>query len=154
VLPDDVVDLLESGCATFLGAVDADGRPVASHTTGIRVVEDGTRLRVMVNRADRDAIGALEASGVVAVGATDVHTLRSLQVKGRVIGVEPATAEDRIRTDAYIAAFSQAVYETDGIDVELMRQALPRDFVALVTTIEDVFDQTPGPRAGTNLART
>jgi hypothetical protein len=35
-----------------------------------------------------------------------------------------------------------------------MRQALPRDFVALVTTIEDVFDQTPGPRAGTNLART
>jgi hypothetical protein len=154
VLPDDVVDLLESGCATFLGAVDADGRPVASHTTGIQVVEGGTRLRVMVNRADDAAIAALQATGVVAVGATDVYTLRSIQVKGEVVAVEPATAEDRIRTDAYIAAFSQAVYETDGTDVALMRRAIPSDFVALVTTIEDVFDQTPGPHAGTNLART
>jgi predicted pyridoxine 5'-phosphate oxidase superfamily flavin-nucleotide-binding protein len=154
VLPDDVVALLESGCSTFVGAVDADGRPVASHTTGIQVVEDGTRLRVMVNRADEEAIAALQASGVVAVGATDVYTLRSIQVKGRVVGVEPATAEDRIRTDAYIAAFSHAVYETDGTDVDFMRRALPADFVALVTTIEDVFDQTPGPHAGTNLART
>jgi hypothetical protein len=154
VLPDDVVALLESGCATFLGAVGADGRPVASHTTGIRVVEDGSRLRVMVNRADEEAIAALQATGVVAIGATDVYTLRSIQLKGRVVGVEPATAEDRIRTDAYIAAFSEAVYDTDGTDVALMRRAMPSDFVAVLTTIEDVFDQTPGPHAGTNLART
>jgi hypothetical protein len=153
VLPDDVVALLESGCSTFLGAVDPDGRPVASHTTGIQVVEDGTRLRVMVNRADHEAIAALEPGGAVAVGATDVYTLRSIQLKGRVVGTETATAEDRIRTDAYIAAFADAVHETDGTDVELMRRALPEDFVAVVTTIEDVFDQTPGPQAGTNLTR-
>jgi hypothetical protein len=153
VLPDDVVALLESGCSTFLGAVGADGRPVASHCMGIQVVEDGTRLRVMVNADEAEAIADLQATRVVALGATDVYTLRSIQVKGAVVAVEPVTAADRVRTDAYIAAFSQAILETDGTEWELMRRAIPRDFVALVMTIEDVFEQTPGPQAGTNLVR-
>jgi hypothetical protein len=115
------------------------------------VVEDGTRLRVMVNADEAEAIEALQATRVVALGATDVYNLRSIQVKGAVVTVEPVTAEDRIRTDAYIAAFSQAIHETDGTEWELMRRAIPRDFVALVMTIEHVFEQTPGPQAGTNL---
>jgi hypothetical protein len=154
VLPDDVVALLESGCSTFIGAVEPDGAPVASHCMGVQVVDDGTHLRVMVNGEEEHAIAALQATGVVALGATDVYTLRSIQVKGRAVRVEPVTADDRVRTDRYIAEFLHAIHETDGTEHDLAKRAVPRKLVALVMTIAEVFEQTPGPQAGTVLSGT
>ncbi len=146
----EVVDLLESGAATILGTVDADGMPFAMHAMGIKVLDDGT-LRVALNAEETQAVENLRTTGVVALGATDVPTLRSVQVKGRTVTVEPLTAEDRIRTDRYVAAFFRAVHETDGTPLELLRRLRPRDFVALVMTVEELYDQTPGPQAGASL---
>jgi hypothetical protein len=153
VLDADVVALLESGCATFLGTVDGDGNPVAAHCMGIEVLDDGARVRVMVNAEEPEVLADLADAGPVALGATDVSTFRSVQLKGRAEGIEPVTAADRIRVDRYVAGFFGAVHDTDGTDVELLRRLLPRELVALVMTVESVFDQTPGPQAGTSLAR-
>ena len=154
VLDPDVVALLESGCSTFLGTVDADGNPVATQCMGVQVMDDGASVRVMVNAEEQEVLDDLAAPGSVALGATDVHTLRSVQVKGRALGVEPVTAEDRIRADRYVAGFFQAVHETDGTDVDLLSRLVPRELVALAMTVDAVFDQTPGPQAGTRLERT
>jgi hypothetical protein len=154
VLDADVVALLESGASTFLGSVDADGNPVATHCMGIEVLGDGSEVRVMVNAEEAEVLADLATTGAVALGATEVSTLRSVQLKGRALRVEPVTAQDRIRFDRYVAEFFGAVHETDGTDVEVLRRLLPRELVALVMTVESVFDQTPGPQAGASLART
>jgi len=153
VIEPDVAALLESGCATFVGTVDGDGNPAASHSIGVRVLDGGTRLRVMLNAEETQILENLRTTGVVALGATDVPTLRSVQVKGRAVLVEPVTVDDRIRTDAYIAEYFEAIHNTDGTRVELLHRLVPRDFVALVMTVEDLYDQTPGPQAGARLSR-
>jgi hypothetical protein len=150
VLDPDVVALLESGCSTFLGTVDGDGNPVAGHCLGVQVTGPA-EVRVMVNAEQDEVLADLGAPGAVSVGATDVHTLRSVQLKGRTVRVEPVTADDRIRTDAHAAAFFQAVHDTDGTDVDVLRRYRPRELVALVMRVDAVFDQTPGPQAGTRL---
>ncbi|MGZ4688874.1 MAG: hypothetical protein ACXVKA_01380 [Acidimicrobiia bacterium] len=149
----DVVALFESGCATFVGTVDAEGNPAAAHAMGIQVLGDG-RLRIVLNAEEIQVLDNLREMKVVALGSTDVPTLRSVQTKGRAVLVEPVTAEDRIRTDAYLAEFFHAINVTDGTPLELLARLVPRDFVALVMTVDELFDQTPGPQAGASLSRT
>lgn len=148
-----VAALLESGCATFVGTVDGDGNPAAAHAVGARVLAGGTQLRVILNAEETQVLDNLRDTGVVALGATDVPTLRSVQVKGRAVLVEPVTVDDRLRTDAYIAAYFEAINQTDGSSIELLHRLVPRDFVALVMTVEELYDQTPGPQAGASMSR-
>ena len=150
----DVVALLGSGCATFVGTVDADGNPAAAYGMGALVSEDGSELRIVVGAEETQVLENLRSTGVVALGATEVATLRSVQVKGRALRVEPVTAEDRIRTDHYLAAYFDEINRTDGSPVELIRRLVPRDFVAFVMTVDELYDQTPGPQAGSALSRT
>ncbi len=154
VIEPDVVALLESGCSTFVGTVDANGNPAAAHALGIQVLDGGAHLRVILNGEEHQVLDNLRSTAVVALGATDVPTLRSVQVKGRTVLIEAVTAEDRIRTDAYLARFFTAVHETDGIEVDVLRRLVPREFIAAVMTVEELFDQTPGPQAGASLSRT
>jgi hypothetical protein len=151
VIEPDVVALLESGCSTFVGTVGADGSPSASHAIGIQVLDGGTKLRVVLNAEEHEALANLDSTAVVALGATDVTTLRSVQVKGRALSVEPATVDDRLRTERYTAEFFQALNETDGTPIELPARLVPRDFVVLEMTVDEHFDQTPGPQAGARL---
>jgi hypothetical protein len=153
VIQPDLAALLESGCATFIGTVDADGRPAAAHAMGALVQADGTKLRVLLSAEETQVLDNLRATGVVAIGATEVPTLRSVQLKGRADSVEPATAEDRIRKDRYLAEYFDTITSTDGTPPELLRRLVPRDFVALVMTVEELYDQTPGPQAGASLGR-
>ena len=146
----EVVALLESGASTMIGTVDADGKPAGMHAVGIKILDDGT-LRVAINAEEPEILENLRTTGVVALGATDVPTLRSVQVKGRALAVEPVTAEDRIRAEHYLATFFQAVHDTDGTPLELLARLVPRDLVALVMTVEELYDQTPGPQAGASL---
>jgi hypothetical protein len=153
VLEPDVVALLESPCATFVGTVDGEGNPAAAQAMGATVIEDGTRLRVILNAEETQVLENLADTGAVALGATDVPTLRSLQVKGRAVLVEPVTVADRLRTDAYLADYFETISQTDGSRVDLLRRLVPRDFVALVMTVDELYDQTPGPQAGASLGR-
>lgn len=149
-----MVALLESPCSMFVGTVDGAGNPAAAHAMGARVLEDGERVRVVLNAEEHQVLDNLQATGVVALGCTDVPTLRSMQVKGRAMLVEPITAEDRIRTDRYLAELFVTINATDGSPIELLRRLVPRDFVAMVMTVEELYDQTPGPQAGASLGRT
>jgi hypothetical protein len=153
VIDPDVVTLLESGSATFVGSVDAAGNPAAAYGMGALVLGDGAELRVILGAEERQVIENLQETGAVAVGATDVPTLRSVQIKGRAQLVEPVTPEDRIRINRYIAEYFDTINRTDGTPVELLHRLVPRDFVAFVMTIEEIFDQTPGPQAGSVLSR-
>jgi len=153
VIDPDVVELLGSACATFVGTVDADGAPAAAYGMGVLVSDDGSELRVVVSSEEARVLDNLRSTGVVAIGATDVFTLRSVQVKGRALRVEPVTAEDRIRTERYLAGYFDRVHQTDGTPLEKIRRMQPRDYAAFVMTVDELYDQTPGPQAGAALSR-
>lgn len=150
MLEPEVADHLVSPGSVIIGTVDADGIPWAGHGYGVRV-EDGERLRVVINAEEPRLLADLGTSGVVAVAVTDVVSFRSIQVKGRVVSVEPARVEDRTLADAWMAAFFADVHETDGTPIELLERLRARELGCLVLTIDELYDQTPGPQAGAAL---
>jgi hypothetical protein len=142
---------LEGGGALLVGTVEADGTPCAARGWGITVLtgdEPGMRVQVVLDASDERALRALAATGAVSVTATDVRTLRSIQVKGLAAPVEAATAADVALARRYCDDFFRAVNEADGIDVALLERLVPAAYVTCEVTVHHRFDQTPGPGAG------
>jgi hypothetical protein len=142
---------LESGTAHVVGMLRADGRPFVTRGWGMCIDDATCTGRIIVSGVEVAALGYGDnaiAGAPVAVTATDVRTLRSIQLKGPVIGFEAVTDDDRERVAAYCDDFFTAVVETDGIPPVLMARTIPDDVVACRFEITEAFDQTPGPGAG------
>lgn len=153
VIDDGVATHFESGDRSMVMAtLGADGTPRASRAWGFKFEAGGERFRALVAADDAVAIANLRATGVVALTAASVPTLAALQLKGRVVSVEEADDTDRARFARYKEMFFEAVHVTDATnDVDAIARMAPRDVVAVVATADSVFDQTPGPTAGSRL---
>ena len=96
----------------------------------------------------------LEATGRIAITVTDVETLRSAQVKGRLARFEPATDADVRAHERSFAALADAIHRVEGTDPALFANRKPGPLTAVIATLDEVYDQTPGPAAGVRLAPT
>ena len=155
MLDDDTRALLEAGSSTIIGILGADGAPFATRGWGSLVLDgEPLRMRVVVGAgafasAGR-ALGSTERFAIAATGA-DVHTLHSVQVKGTVVAVEPADDDDLARFAAFCDDFFRAVEETDNIARAGIERIVPSDLWACTFEIDEVYDQTPGPSAGSRI---
>ena len=147
VLDDEMVRFLHGGCALIVCTLDADGEPYASRAWGLTVLSarDEVRVRLLVKPED-------VAAGRIAITATDVPTLRSLQLKGRIVDVQPMNDTDLAKSGQYIDDFYDDIVGTDHIPRDLLERVRPTEFVACVVVVEEMYNQTPGPRAGTSVA--
>lgn len=153
VIDGDVAAHFESGDRSMVMATLApDGTPHASRAWGVKVEPGGDRFRALVASDDAVALANLHATGVVALTAVSVPTLAALQVKGRVVRVQDADDADHERFARYKEMFFEAVHVGDqSNDVETIAHMAPCDVVAVVATAHTVFDQTPGPGAGSRV---
>jgi hypothetical protein len=144
----DVLSILDAGTSLIVGTVGPDGEPRATRAFALTVVDvDGDVVRVVVSADDPDLSDHL-ATGLIAVTAADVRTLRSVQLKGRIVGVEPSGVDDEAVAAEHSGRFFQAIHETDGHDLSAIRQLLPLQTVCVEIAVDELFDQTPGPDAG------
>jgi hypothetical protein len=143
--------MIEAGAGILLGTVDDDGAPRGVRAWAAWVVDaDEQRLRVVFTGDDPVVVASLEGRKV-AVTAGNVRTLRSVQMKGRVVSVEQPTTADMEITDQHIEWFFEAVHATDGNPVELLRSMLPCSYLVVEMIVDEQYDQTPGPTAGNAL---
>ena len=150
MLRPDELALLESGVSLIVGTVDGDGAPDATRAWGVRGDPDG--LRVLCDEAAGVSVANLRAGGRIAVTGVDVVTLRSIQVKGRALAVEAATADDRAVFREYCDEVVAAISRVQGVPPDLPRRLMPARLLAVTCSVDAVFDQTPGPSAGDQLA--
>jgi hypothetical protein len=144
----------ESGCALLVGTVSADGEPHAGRGWGLDVLsEEPLRIRVLLDAEDVATVERAAEGGAIAVTATSVRTLHSVQLKGRATSVE-ADAGDAARAQRYIAAFFHDIQDTDGTTMDLLDRFVPLGYVGCTVEVEERFDQTPGPAAGAAIGRT
>lgn len=148
----DEAKVLESGTSAVVGTVAADGAPDASRSWGCWTLDGGRRIRFLLPERDATALANLRSVGRVALTATEVDTLESVQVKGQATVVGPATADDLALHRRYVEEFLRNVHEADGTPIDLLRGMVPRGLVAVEAEVEGVWDQTPGPTAGRSLA--
>jgi hypothetical protein len=155
MLEPDAVDLLESGCAMLVGFITASGTPFASRGWGLQVLDGGTRARVLVGSDEVARLGyppGVEISTVVAVTGCNVLTLRSMQLKGPIVTIEPANDDDLERSATYCDAFFDDVAVVDSVPRYLMERLVPATKLACTFEIVEAYDQTPGPNAGAPVA--
>jgi len=144
---------LHTGCALIIGTTTVDGDPYASRGWGMAVVDAERGLMRLVLMADDLAVlGRDGATPALAVTAADVRTLRSIQLKGRVMALEAAEADDLDRADRYADAFFDDIEATDGTSRHLLERLRPGRYAACVFQVEELYDQTPGPSAGAPMA--
>jgi hypothetical protein len=145
---------LEGGCAIIVGAVLDDGAPHATRGWGLTLLPgEPARARLLLAADDSVGVAALTGGRAIAVTAADVPSLRSVQVKGHSLGVTPGTDDDRARAARFADAFFGDIARTDGTDRRVLERIVPADYVACTFTIEELYDQTPGPGAGAVMER-
>jgi hypothetical protein len=147
-----MVAFLTDRAALIVGVVGASGRPLATRGWGLRAEgPDGTHFRLLVDADEADDLAHLASGGAIAVTASDVPTLRSVQVKGHVLGIEPANRTDQVASERYCTGFFADVESSDHVPRYLLERLRPDALVALRLEVAEVFDQTPGPGAGSRL---
>ena len=142
--------------ALIVGTVLPGGEPYATRGWGVTLPPEARgaaspSVRVVLDAAAVEVPG-LASGASLALTSADVRTLRSLQLKGRTVGLEPPTADDLRTASAYFDSFATAVGETDGTSRHLLERLVPDAYVVAVVVVDEVFDQTPGPSAGAALA--
>ena len=159
MISDETANFLATGCALIVGAVTPDGSPFAARGWGLDLElpdDPGARppvARLLLDAADMTACASLGVGAAIAITATSVPTLRSVQLKGRVREVAGASDDDRARAARYCTMFEDDVVATDGVDPEVFRHIIPDDYCVRVVDLEELYDQTPGPGAGGALRR-
>ena len=151
---DEITAFLESGCALIVGTVAPDGEPHAGRGWGLDATSGGDEphLRLLLDADDITMLEHAATGGAIAITAASVRTLRSVQLKGRTLGLEVASPEDVERAGRYIDALFTDIQETDGTDAAVTARLVPVGFVACTVEVHDRFDQTPGPGAGARVS--
>lgn len=147
MLDEELVGFLQGGCALIVCTIDADGAPYASRAWGLTVLSCDAPVRVRL-LATPDVIPL----GRIAVTGTDVPTLRSVQLKGRIAAAEQTDANDAEKSQRYVEDFYNDVAQSDRVPRDLLDRITPTDLVALIVEVDELYNQTPGPRAGSALS--
>ena len=130
---------------------DADLRPSLMRACGLRIdATDGT-LRVHLARSQAARLLAdIATSRLIAVVVSEPSTHRTMQLKGNDARVEAATPEDLATLPGYAGQLDDEL-RSIGLPASFARAMIavdPADVVAVRFTPTEIYDQTPGPRAG------
>lgn len=151
---DELRTFLESGVSVIVGTRDSGRVPEITRAWGPAVSEDRHHIRLCVPLAtSRKTLENLEENGQIAVAFSLPTTYKTIQLKGRCIeAAEPAEA-DLAAIERHREAFG-VLNETIGVPRQWVEvfwrhelETLPT-LVAIRFLVEEIFDQTPGPGAG------
>jgi hypothetical protein len=153
LLDQETTAFLESGCALIVGTVRPDGEPHAGRGWGLDIVGPGDvpQVRLLLDADDETTLELAAAGGAIALTAASVRTLRSVQLKGRSLGLLAPSGDEAARARRYMDQFFTDIRETDGTPAELLEAFEPAAFVACAIEVRERFDQTPGPGAGARI---
>jgi hypothetical protein len=145
------VPFLESGVSLVVATHDAELTAHCAFAVGLRVHAGGRRVAVYLPRRPAAAsIADLESNGAVAITACNPVDFRTLQLKGRAVRVAEAPEVERRLVLAYRDALAERL-EQVGDPRALVGRLAVWPAVAVEVELEAVFEQTPGPRAGSPL---
>jgi hypothetical protein len=148
VIEPDSAELMESPCSLIVGTVDAGGLPDATRGWGARVLDEGTKVRLLLAANARTTAANLRSTGRIALTATHFLTMRSVQVKGVALAIEDATDADRALFERFWVDCARTIHEIDDAPESTIRRMVPSGVFACVMSVDEIFDQTPGPEAG------
>jgi hypothetical protein len=151
VIGAELKDFLESGVRIYVGACNEALIPSMSQAWGPRVSDDGASVELFVDRPAGDqAIASLQANGRIAATFTFPPTFRTIQLKGGCLDIGDPAAEGWSRIERHRSGFAQVVAYY-GYPAHIVRNLWSMHVARVRFTVEDIYNQTPGPGAGEKL---
>jgi hypothetical protein len=151
MIPDHVVDLLQTGVSIVVGTRDAALVPECTRAWGIRVNKDGRSITIFLTETiSRKTLQNLRDNGQVAISCARPTDHIACQLKGRLRAIRPAGARDREYRDRWGHEFRGELIAI-GVSAHLFDALIRDPALAVEIDVTDVFHQTPGPGAGEKL---
>lgn len=142
---------VQEGVGIYVGTRNAAREPNGARALAARVEPDGRLVIYLADVAVARLLPDLLSNGHAAVTFGRPVDERACQVKGTFAGSRPARDDERPALDAQWDNFSRTL-EMIGVP-RVARSAWPRwPATAIMLRPTAVFQQTPGPSAGTQLA--
>jgi len=142
---------LEPGLSIIVGSVDAQGAPVCCRAYALRSADDLETVTVYMPVAtSHETIQALATTGRLAIGATYPADHSATQLKGVAIETRLAREDEAafVREQLRVYCDVLAVF---GVAKRLSTRATVWPAFAVTMRVEEIYDQTPGPKAGGRL---
>lgn len=151
-LSEAILHFLERGVSLVVASSDRANQPRVGRALAVHVPADGARIGVCLDRtANAALLAAVAETGRFALTATEPSTHLSIQLIGEDAVVTAADEEATVlaarHVDAFVAelaligygdAFTRALMAHDPATLAVVRFCPSR-----------LYDQTPGPKAGT-----
>jgi hypothetical protein len=146
-----LASFLEEGLSIHIGTRNADLHPSGSRAAAVSIDADGLHATVYVpDLGASRLLPDLESNGQAAVSFGRPVDDRACQFKGTVTTIRGASPDERPLISAQWQGFMRQL-EVIGISPELALGWAFWPAVAIRMRVTAVFEQTPGPLAGTPL---
>lgn len=142
---------LEPGVSAIVGSVDADGNPACCRAVGLRTEDDLATVTVFVPIAtSKETIANVKATGRLAVVTTHPISHCATQLKGMVERTRVARDDEHAFIEAFFGGFG-GVLNTIGYPPRVTRSVVQWPALALEMRVDEIYEQSPGPKAGSRL---
>jgi hypothetical protein len=153
MIPESIVDLLETGVSVLIATRDASLMPECTRGWGVHVAADRRTIKLFLSEMIAGkTIDNLRKNGMIAVSCTRPTDHITCQVKGRVRSIKPVTSEERDLSRRWHREFMSEL-RAIGMPSQLCEAWIAEPTVTVEIAVIEVFDQTPGPGAGRKIGQ-
>lgn len=151
-----LVAFLTSHLSIHVAASDGNGIATLVRGLGCRIADDEpSRVRLLMSRPQSEPVlRAVDANGRIAAVFSEPESHRTIQLKGVDARQESPEAADHALLSPYIDEMSRRLKAIDTPEpfVRALLACSPGELAVVSFTPQDLFGQTPGPKAGERLA--
>jgi hypothetical protein len=143
-----IIRCLDPGMSLLVGTVNAQNRPACCRAVALASSDDVTTVTVYLPIAtSHETIQNLATTRRMAIAATHPIDHCSIQLKGTPGDTRLAREDEAAFVKSRFEAFAD-ILDSIGIPSRVTRNASCWPAFAVSVRVEQVFDQTPGPKAG------
>ena len=136
------------GTSVIVGTVDADGVPTCCRGIAIATKDDFDTVTLYLPASTgQETVANVATTRRVAVSVTRPLTHESIQIKGLSRGVRLAPPADEGYVRKRLEDFAETL-DAIGLPMRVTRSIAHWPAFAIEVSVEEVYDQTPGPKAG------
>ena len=142
---------VEPGVSVIVGSVDSAGNPACCRAVGLRTEDDLATVTVFVPVAtSQETMAHVAATQRLAVVTTHPISHCATQLKGIVERTRAAREDEKPFIADHFGGFG-GVLNAIGYPLRITRSIAQWPAHALEMRVEEIYEQSPGPKAGTRL---
>lgn len=142
---------LEPGVSVIVGSVDVEGNPSCCRAVGLRTADGLATVTVFLPAAtSKETMANLAATGRLAIVTTHPISHCATQLKGVVERTRAARDDEEPFIVEHFSGFG-GVLNTIGYPLRVTRSVTHWPAFAIDMRVDEIYEQSPGPNAGTRL---